>query len=69
MIMDVSFSWQQDREIDADSPENPQTPDSDDCDITQKVAALQATDETLSVAKNVVVDPYDNDYWIRIPLH
>ncbi len=62
MIMDVSFFWQQDDGVeDIDTRRNTLTQDHGDYDITRPVAILKLVDEKPA-------DPYDNDYWTKLPL-
>ena len=70
MKIDVSFGWQQgDKIADNDSGNATQAQDQGEYEITQPVAILKLVADTPHpVAKNEGVDPYDNDYWTKIPL-
>jgi len=70
MIIDVSFNWRHDDQTaDDDSGRSAGGEDQGDFDITRPVAILKLADDTPSEeAPNPVVDPYDNDYWIKLPL-
>lgn len=68
MNTDVSFNWQKDDGIEEiDTGPDTLTQDQGDCDITQPVAILKLADDTSPDAvQEIGVDPYNNDYWIRI---
>ena len=70
MIIDVSFGWRQDDETeDSNAGKNTSTQDQGDCDSTRPVAVLKSVDNTsATVAQGISVDPYDNGYWIKLPL-
>ena len=69
MKIDVSYGWQKDNGIaDSNSENNSPTQDHGDYDITQPIAILKLVDSKSSgTVRELAVDPYDNDYWTKLP--
>ncbi len=69
MKIDVSFNWlHNDGIADSNSEKDTLTQDHGDYDITQPVAILTLVDSSSSgQVKKSAADPYDNEYWTKIP--
>jgi hypothetical protein len=70
MRIDISFGWKPtDRADDGDTEQNNVTQDQGDCDITRPVSILTLVDDPSPVAeKKMDGDPYNNGYWLKLPL-